>query len=167
VLDAVVLLDTHDVIWWATGDKTLSKKLKRLIQSEEPKSSSARRRPGEITTKARLGKLRWTNPGSVESYCIGQRFEFLPVTFAHAERAGSWPQDHGEPFDRMRAAQNHIEELPIDQGSKIAAFGCGPSGEVHGMRIGTRPTYEANTWAWCGSTKASWMDASVLNSNLI
>ena len=43
----------------------------------------------------------------------GQRFELLPVSFAHAERAGSWPQSHGDPFDRLLAAQSAIEGLPL------------------------------------------------------
>jgi PIN domain nuclease of toxin-antitoxin system len=124
VHDAAVLLDTHAVIWWATGDKALSKKVKRLIESEKTRIIVSAATAWEITTKARLGKLRWTSPGSVESYCIGQRFELLPVTFAHAERAGSWPHDHGDPFDRMLAAQSQIEDLPIaTNDSKIAGFG--------------------------------------------
>jgi PIN domain nuclease of toxin-antitoxin system len=55
---------------------------------------------------------------------VGQRFELLSVTFAHCERAGSWPQEHGDPFDRMLAAQSEIEEMPLaTNDSKIEAFG--------------------------------------------
>jgi PIN domain nuclease of toxin-antitoxin system len=61
---------------------------------------------------------------SIEPYCIGQGFELLLVSFAHAERAGSWPQEHGDPFDRLLAAQNNSEGLPIaTNDSKIALFG--------------------------------------------
>jgi PIN domain nuclease of toxin-antitoxin system len=42
-----------------------------------------------------------------------RRFELLEVAFAHAERAGSWPQDPGDPFDRLLAAQSAIEGLPL------------------------------------------------------
>lgn len=122
--DGAILLDTHAVIWWATGDKALSKKVKRLIESEKTKIFVSAATAWEIATKARLGKLTWKSAGSVEAYCIGQRFALLPVSFAHAERAGSWPQDHGDPFDRMLAAQSQIEELPIATNDpKIAGFG--------------------------------------------
>ena len=36
----------------------------------------------------------------MESYCRNQGFELLSINFGHAERAGSWPQEHGDPFDR-------------------------------------------------------------------
>ena len=54
----------------------------------------------------------------------GQRFELLPVSFAHAERAGSWPQSHGDPFDRLLAAQSAIEGLPlVTNDPQVTAFG--------------------------------------------
>jgi hypothetical protein len=37
----------------------------------------------------------------------------LPVTFAHAERAGKWPQGLGDPFDRMLASQSDIEHTAL------------------------------------------------------
>jgi PIN domain nuclease of toxin-antitoxin system len=60
----------------------------------------------------------------VEAYCTGQRFELMPITFAHAERAGSWPHPHGDRFDRMLAAQSHIENLPLaTDDAAIKVFG--------------------------------------------
>jgi PIN domain nuclease of toxin-antitoxin system len=50
---------------------------------------------------------------SVETYCISQGFRLLPMTFAHGDRAGAWPPDHGDPFDRMLAAQSEVEALPL------------------------------------------------------
>jgi len=110
---ATVLLDTHALIWWAASDKRLSRKVKRLIANEETTVVVSAATAWEIATKVRLGKLEWRSPASVESYCLGQRFELLSVTFAHGERAGSWPHEHGDPFDRMLAAQSDIEEIPL------------------------------------------------------
>jgi PIN domain nuclease of toxin-antitoxin system len=119
-----VLLDTHALLWWASGDRALSRKVKRLLDDEATKVYVSAATAWEIVTKVRLGKLRWSSPDSVESYCIGQRFELLPVSFAHAERAGSWPQQHGDPFDRMLAAQSHIEQIPLATNDpRIAVFG--------------------------------------------
>jgi PIN domain nuclease of toxin-antitoxin system len=78
----------------------------------------------EIATKVRLGRLKWTSRDSVELYCAGQGFELLSVTFAHGEKAGSWPDDHGDPFDRMLAAQSEIEAMPLaTNDARIAVFG--------------------------------------------
>jgi len=108
-----VLLDTHAMIWWATGHKALSRKVRRLIEDDRTKVFVSAASAWEIATKVRLGRLRWTSPDSVESYCLGQRFELLPITFAHGERAGSWPHEHGDPFDRVLAAQSEIEGLRL------------------------------------------------------
>lgn len=120
---AALLLDTHVVIWWATGDRRLSRNVKRVIQDPETRILVSAATAWEIATKVRLGKLEWAGSVSVESYCVGQDFELLPVTFAHSEMAGSWATNHGDPFDRMLAAQSHIERLPLaTNDAKIQQF---------------------------------------------
>jgi PIN domain nuclease of toxin-antitoxin system len=37
----------------------------------------------------------------------------LPVTIAHAVKAGGWHQPHRDPFDRMLAAQSASEGIPL------------------------------------------------------
>lgn len=119
-----LLLDTHALIWWAANPKALSRKVKRLIENDTTRVYVSAASAWEIATKVRLGKLKWTGPESVESYCIGQGFELLSVIFTHGERAGSWPQSHGDPFDRMLAAQSEAEKMPIATNDpKIEVFG--------------------------------------------
>jgi PIN domain nuclease of toxin-antitoxin system len=119
-----MLLDTHALVWWASADRGLSRRVKRIIEDEETKVFASSATAWEIATKVRLGKLRWSHPGSVESYCVSQQFELLPVTLAHAEKAGSWPQAHGDPFDRMLAAQCAIEGLVLaTNDAQLKAFG--------------------------------------------
>lgn len=108
-----LLLDTHALIWWAISDKRLSKKVRRLMENEQTRVFVSSASAWEIATKVRLGKLTWSIPGSVESYCRNQGFELLAISFGHAERAGSWPQEHGDPFDRMLAAQSDKERIPV------------------------------------------------------
>lgn len=108
-----LLLDTHALLWWASGAKALSRRVKRVVEQESTCVFVSAASAWEIATKVRLGKVRWSSPESVESYCVGQGFELLPITFAHSERAGSWPQPHGDPFDRMLAAQSATENMPI------------------------------------------------------
>jgi PIN domain nuclease of toxin-antitoxin system len=119
-----LLLDTHALLWWATGDKALGKKVRRLLEDEETTVVVSAASAWEIATKVRLGKLKWASVGSVEAYCAAQRFELLPVSFAHAEKAGAWPQEHGDPFDRMLAAQSAIERIPLASNDpKLELFG--------------------------------------------
>lgn len=108
-----LLLDTHALIWWAISDKRLSRKVRSLIEDEQTVVFVSSASAWEIATKVRLGTLTWSSPGSVESYCRNQGFELLSISVAHAERAGSWPQEHGDPFDRMLAAQGEREQLPV------------------------------------------------------
>jgi PIN domain nuclease of toxin-antitoxin system len=121
---ARLLLDTHTLIWWSAEPKALSRKVRRLIEDDDTRVYVSAASAWEIATKVRLGKLKWTSAESVESHCIAQGFELLPVLFAHGERAGSWPQAHGDPFDRMLAAQSEGEKMPIATNDpKMDVFG--------------------------------------------
>ncbi len=119
-----LLLDTHALLWWAAGDKALSKRVARLLEDPEVTIYVSAASAWEIATKVRLGKLTWTSPDSVEAYCLEQGFTLMPVTFAQAQRAGSWPQAHGDPFDRLLAAQSDLEDIPFATNDpKIKTFG--------------------------------------------
>ncbi len=119
-----LLLDTHALLWWAAGDKALSKKVARLLDDHEVTVYASAASAWEIATKVRLGTLKWSSPDSVEAYCLEQGFTLMPVTFAQAQRAGSWPQSHGDPFDRLLAAQSALEDIPVATNDpKIKTFG--------------------------------------------
>jgi len=110
-----ILLDTHALLWWLDGDSRLSKKAKHLIAKEDTEVLVSAASAWEITTKFRIGKL----PGAAEVAsdirgCLtSQRFESLPITLDHAQRAGLLPGPHRDPFDRMLIAQSQAEDLPL------------------------------------------------------
>lgn len=108
-----ILLDTHALVWWANGNRSLSARARRLIEDQSIRVIVSAATAWEIATKVRLSRLVWSADQSVEAYCAGQRFVLLPVSFAHAERAGSWRASHDDPFDRMLAAQSQIERMPL------------------------------------------------------
>lgn len=108
-----ILLDTHALVWWANGSRELSTKVRRLIADERTTVLVSAATAWEMATKVRLGRLTWAADTSIETYCAGQRFLPLAVSMAHAERAGSWASEHGDPFDRMLAAQSHVERVPL------------------------------------------------------
>ncbi|HEV3062807.1 MAG TPA: type II toxin-antitoxin system VapC family toxin [Vicinamibacterales bacterium] len=119
-----LLLDTHALLWWAAGDRALSRKVARFLEDHEVTIYASAATAWEIATKVRLGKVKWTSPDSVETYCLEQGFTLMPVTFAQAQRAGSWPQAHGDPFDRLLAAQSDLENIPLATNDpKIKTFG--------------------------------------------
>ena len=119
-----ILLDTHALIWWASEPDTLGREVRRLLEDERTTVNVSAASAWEIATKVRLRKLEWPSQATVESYCISQGFVLLPATFAHAAHAGAWPHAHGDPFDRMLAAQSHLEHLPIATNDpQVAAFG--------------------------------------------
>lgn len=107
-----VLLDTHALLWWATGDRQLTKKAKAAIAAEENSVYVSAASAWEIATKVRLGKLAWpATAGTVDAYVLGQAFRPLPISIEHAERAGQLAIDHRDPFDRMLIAQALVDDL--------------------------------------------------------
>jgi PIN domain nuclease of toxin-antitoxin system len=110
-----VLLDTHTLLWWLDGDRRLPRRMRLLIGEEANTVFVSAASSWEISTKVRLGKL----PGAVDvaselpAMLVQQRFESLAITVAHAQRAGSLPGPHRDPFDRMLIAQAQIEMLPL------------------------------------------------------
>ena len=49
----------------------------------------------------------------MEAGSAAQNFHGLPVTLAHAQRAGALPGPHADPFDRMLIAQAMTEDLVL------------------------------------------------------
>jgi PIN domain nuclease of toxin-antitoxin system len=69
----------------------------------------------EICTKHRLGRLPEAENlvGNLSSILGQLGFRELPVSLKHAERAGTLPGEHRDPFDRMLIAQAQTENLSV------------------------------------------------------
>ena len=110
-----ILLDTHALLWWLDGDRRLSQRARRLIDSDQTAVLVSAASAWEICAKFRLGKL----PGAaaVATDLMGcldsQGFAPLSITVDHAQRAGSLPGPHRDPFDRVLIAQSQAEDLPL------------------------------------------------------
>jgi PIN domain nuclease of toxin-antitoxin system len=120
------LLDTHVALWWIFGDPRLSDIVHDLIadRSNEVLTSSAS--AWEIATKWRLGKLPAAAQlvRDIPGWLAKAGFTELAIRMSHAQRAGTWPQAHRDPFDRMLAAQSALENVPIiSADSAFRAFG--------------------------------------------
>lgn len=110
-----LLLDTHAWLWWALDSPRLSAKARAAISDPANDIVLSAASVWEISTKQRLGKLTGVS-SSFEAW--GELAELdgfihLAVDYRHALLAGSYTQDHRDPFDRMLAAQSELEALPL------------------------------------------------------
>ena len=122
-----LLVDTHALLWWAFDAPQLSARARGFLADPLNVIHVSSASAWEIATKYRLGRLP-----EVASLMQDVRGTFaraglveLPITIAHAERAGMFPQPHRDPFDRMLAAQSIVEGFPIiGNDPQVAAFGA-------------------------------------------
>lgn len=106
-----LLLDTHALLWWLRGDEIDSGAHAAIADPDNLVAVSAVS-IWEIAIKESLGKLR-VEGGSLFEQLSVSRFESLPITHLHADRAGRLPLHHRDPFDRMLVAQAQIEQLSV------------------------------------------------------
>lgn len=110
-----LLLDTHAFLWAVMEPRLLSAKIRRLLEDSTTGTVVSAASAWEIATKFRLGRL----PGAaavVADYAAairGMQAQPLAILDNHALLAGSLPQVHRDPFDRLLVAQAEIEELTL------------------------------------------------------
>jgi PIN domain nuclease of toxin-antitoxin system len=100
-------LDTHALVWWLTDSPQLSAAVRQRIADPDNIVLISAATGWEIATKFRLGKLPSMAPvvADIEAHVRAEGFQPLAVTMRHAQRAGSLPGPHKDPFDRMLIAQ--------------------------------------------------------------
>jgi PIN domain nuclease of toxin-antitoxin system len=121
-----LLLDTHTFLWWLFDDPKLPAKPRGLLADPDNEVMVSSASAWEICTKHRLGKLPVASElvRDVGGWARKAGFIELPVTIRHAQKAGSWPQPHRDPFDRMLAAQSELEALPlVSRDQALESFG--------------------------------------------
>ncbi|MCY3891029.1 MAG: type II toxin-antitoxin system VapC family toxin [bacterium] len=117
-----LLLDTHALLWCWLDDPLLSPSVREVVTDPENDVFISAASAWEIATKFRLGRLP-EYEGAVlrfNEFAIDASMRHLPVTYQHGLRAGSYPAEHRDPFDRILAAQAELESLVLV--TKDAAF---------------------------------------------
>jgi PIN domain nuclease of toxin-antitoxin system len=110
-----LLLDTHALLWWLSGDDALSAAARTAIADEKNGIFVSAASIWEIATKHRIGKL----PGiaaviaDLDRVIADQGFIGLPINLRHGQVAGSLPGPRRDPFDRMLIAQAMLENLVL------------------------------------------------------
>jgi PIN domain nuclease of toxin-antitoxin system len=121
-----LLVDTHTLIWAALDPLRLSSRAASATLREQNALLISAASAWEIATKVRLGKL----PGAekLEKDLIGVTvragYSWLAITPEVALRAGRLIGKHGDPFDRMIAAQALALDIDvISNDAKLDEFG--------------------------------------------
>jgi len=106
-----LLLDTHVVLWWLSGDRRLGRPVRSSIEQQADQVLVRAASAWELAVKRALGKLE--PPARWHQEIIEVGFEPLAITFDHAREAGELPRHHADPFDRMLVAQARLEALTL------------------------------------------------------
>jgi PIN domain nuclease of toxin-antitoxin system len=116
-----VLVDTHTLLWALTGDRRLSKKAHSVLAAFANQVFVSAASAWEVSTKHLLGKLSSADDLVADfGRTVAQLgFHALPISIDHAQRAGSLPGSHRDPFDRMLIAQAQSEDMPLISNDRI------------------------------------------------
>ena len=104
-----LLVDTNVLLWALGGDPSLGDDTRDALADRGNDVFVSPVSIWEIAIKRALGKLK--APDHLAATVEAAGFSELPVTFVHAEQAGSLPKHHADPFDRMLVAQAQVEGL--------------------------------------------------------
>ncbi|MGI8622471.1 MAG: type II toxin-antitoxin system VapC family toxin [Solirubrobacteraceae bacterium] len=110
--DVALLLDTHVVLWWMTGDTgRISRAAVQAIGAENARIVVSAVSVWEVAIKRRLGRL--DAPDDLLPQLERARVELLPISARHADRVATLPPHHRDPFDRLLVAQAASEALAL------------------------------------------------------
>ena len=124
-----ILLDTHTLLWYITGDSQLSDNAKSYLDNRENIRYVSVATLWEIAIKYSIGKLTLREPYEILIPRVLQvnQFNLLHLSIEHFSDVAnlSFPDPkHRDPFDRLLVSQSDIEDIPIlsvDQ--KLDAYG--------------------------------------------
>jgi PIN domain nuclease of toxin-antitoxin system len=109
-----LLLDTHALLWFATGDRRLSRPARKAMEAHTAVLQISPATVWELSIKASLGRL--VLPSTVQAYVaekLEEGYRMLPLTWTHATAVERLPFHHRDPFDRLLAAQALAEQVPV------------------------------------------------------
>jgi len=122
-----VLIDTHYVLWSAIDPDHMEPWARKLMEDFSTEILVSAASVYEISLKVRLGKL--PKAAEFESDLFlnienGLGYKILPIEPESMMRAARFEDKHGDPFDRMIAAQAIQHHLPVlSTDPKLDAFG--------------------------------------------
>ena len=108
------LLDTHVLIWFLNGDKSLSPKARKAIESDNATNFVSIASLWEIAIKLSLDRISIKVP--FENLGIElekNNFQLLPITLADTVILSTLPFNHRDPFDRLIISQSISNDFTL------------------------------------------------------
>jgi PIN domain nuclease of toxin-antitoxin system len=110
-----LLLDTHSLIWFFSGNPNLSDTVRQLMEDASNKKLISLASVWEMAIKQSKGRLTLSLP--LENYIQEkiqlEDFELLPIKLNCLGVIANLPFYHNDPFDRLLIAQAMTENIPI------------------------------------------------------
>ena len=118
----ILLLDAHAVLWWLADDAALDPVARSAIADPTNDVLVSAASIWEIEIKRALGKL--DAPSGLVTAVEAAGFDVLPITGHDAEKAGSLPAHHRDPFDRMLVAQaDRVGAIVVSRDTAFMVYG--------------------------------------------
>ena len=110
-----LLLDTHALIWFISGDSRLGEQAKKAFLTQDNRLYFSKASLWEMTIKISLGKLvlaeHWLT--AVEKEMISNGIQWLEIEIDHCKTLAGLPFHHRDPFDRLLVSQAISESMSI------------------------------------------------------
>jgi PIN domain nuclease of toxin-antitoxin system len=109
-----LLVDTHALLWFVSGDDQLSSTARKVIESPDTVNYISVASWWEMAVKCSLGKLHLDDPFDVFlKYRTREGFRTLSIETNHLPALVSLPFHHRDPFDRLIICQAIQEKMPV------------------------------------------------------
>jgi PIN domain nuclease of toxin-antitoxin system len=113
-----LLLDTHSLLWFISGDARLSSTARSSIEDASHDKFVSIASLWETAIKVSIGKIALNAPFDrlFPHQLVINGFELLPISIRHTSAVSRLPFHHRDPFDRIFVAQAIAESLSIVSG---------------------------------------------------
>jgi PIN domain nuclease of toxin-antitoxin system len=122
-----ILLDTHAIVWWATGDARLSRKARVAISNPDTEVFISIASAWEIQIKATLQKLELKESVDAlyRALIIDHGFRMIGIELSDIDELSNLPPHHRDPFDRMLVAQALRGDFTlVTKDSVVSSYGA-------------------------------------------
>ena len=109
-----ILIDTQ-VFLWATLDKNLPERIKKLIEADSSELFLSTASAWEISIKYALGKLPLPEHPKlfIGKTIKATNIKLLPITFEDVVAVSDMPHHHKDPFDRLLVVQANLGKFRL------------------------------------------------------